>query len=93
MTTTEIGANICITNELAQTAATIAKQHPDCAIEIRWFEKLDTREWVVTATDGVNDHVYLCDDESHSNYVRAGNELLLWLDYPHPAIDAQKGRS
>lgn len=58
------GANLAITNDLARVVGLIADKHRDCSIEIAWHEGADEREWIVTATNGTDDHPYIVDDEA-----------------------------
>ena len=62
--TQKIGANIIVTGALAKVVGLIANRHEDCAVQIEWHEGQPEQDWIVTATDGVTDHVYLVDDES-----------------------------
>jgi hypothetical protein len=53
-----------INNNLAKIVGLIAQRHPDAAIQIDWHERaMDERWWLVTATDGATEHVYIVDDE------------------------------
>lgn len=57
------GTNIAITNETARIVGLIAKQHPECAVQIAWTEGSDITLWSITATDGEHDYLYVVDDE------------------------------
>lgn len=59
-----MGVNVAITNELARVAGLIANKHPEHSIQIEWREGSDEREWVVTASNGLTDMLYVVDDES-----------------------------
>lgn len=69
------GINVNITNELARATGMLAARHLDRSIQIEWRETSDEREWFVTASDGVNDTVYVVDDESGSNMPLSADDL------------------
>jgi hypothetical protein len=58
------GINVNITNNLALIVGLIAKENPDRAIEITWNSGSPEFEWIITATDGTHDTVYVADDET-----------------------------
>jgi hypothetical protein len=70
------GTSIVITGNMAKIVGLIARQHPDASIQIEWNDRaIDERFWLVTATDGRDDHVYVVDDEA-GHWAPADGELL-----------------
>ncbi len=75
---TPVAINVNITNELARAVGMLANRHPDRSIQIEWRETSDHREWFVTASDGVNDTVYVVDDETGTNMPLNSHDLALY---------------
>jgi hypothetical protein len=85
--TTQDGSCIAITNELARIVGLIAIENPDKSIEIRWIEGSDTTRWAIIATDGVDDVLYVADDEQGTWATATADEIAaitrgLPLAYP-----------
>ena len=67
--------NVNVTNALAQAIGTIARNHEDRSIQIEWREGSPESEWIVTASDGTNDTVYVVDDESGTHMALTSEEI------------------
>lgn len=68
--------SIVITNNLARAVGTIARRHPEAAVQIEWREGAPEYMWLVTTTDGVTDTAYLVDDESGTHMPATAAELV-----------------
>lgn len=74
-------SHIAITSDLGRAVGGVAKEHPDCAIFIDWYDCFGEDEWVLTADNGEDEWKYFANDQS-GDYVRAGQDILDMIGAP-----------